>query len=156
MLIQDVNKKRKTGAFFLLKITAVVVLVYGCNSGSEDIEKKRVKLSYSAIHGSDTAILKLVITGSQFKGLYEVNYHGSFKDSGEVKGTIKGDTLIGDYHFQHYGLEKWRRAPIALLKKDGKLILGTGITENYFTISYFKTGEPIDYSQPKFIFRKTN
>lgn len=146
----------KIRVFFLCKLATVAVLVYGCSSGADDTDKKRVKLSYAAISGTDTASLKLVITGSQFKGLYEVNYHGSFKDSGEVKGTIKGDTLIGDYHFQHYGLEKWRRAPIALLKKDGKLLLGTGTMENYLTISYFKAGEPIDYSQPEFIFQKTN
>ena len=140
-----------TKPLLLFAISVIAVLIQGCDSR----EKKVVRTSYLAIKGADTAILKLTITGTQFIGQYEVNYHGSFKDSGDVKGAIKGDTLIGDYHFQHYGLEKWFRGPIALLKKDGRLILGTGTLENYLGISYFKKGAPIDYSAPKFIFQKS-
>lgn len=140
-----------TKPLLLCAISVLVPLIQACNRQ----EKKVTHASYLAIKGADTAILKLVITGTQFTGQYEVNYHGSFKDSGDVKGAIKGDTLIGDYHFQHYGLEKWLRGPIALLKKDGRLILGTGTLESYMGINYFKKGAPIDYSAPKFIFQKS-
>jgi hypothetical protein len=139
---------------FLCKVMILSVFIYGC--GSDDTEKKRVKMNYLAINDADTALLKLIITGSQFKGQYEINYHGNFKDSGDVKGTIKGDTLLGDYHYQHYGIEKWQRVPIALLKKDEKLILGIGSTETYLGISYFRPGTVIDYDQVKFIFQKTD
>ncbi|RAJ34385.1 hypothetical protein LY11_01277 [Pedobacter cryoconitis] len=140
-----------TKSLFVFAMFVILFVIQGCDSR----EKKVVRTSYLAIKGADTAILKLTVTGTQFIGQYEINYHGSFKDSGDVKGAIKGDTLIGDYHFQHYGLEKWLRGPIALLKKDGRLILGTGTLESYLGISYFKRGEPIDYSAPKFIFQKT-
>lgn len=140
-----------TKPLFIFALSVILLVIQGCDSR----EKRIVRTSYLAIKGADTAILKLVITGTQFTGQYEINYHGSFKDSGDVKGAIKGDTLIGDYHFQHYGLEKWLRGPIALLKKDGRLILGTGELESYMGINYFKRGAPIDYSTPKFIFRNT-
>ncbi|QNK62900.1 hypothetical protein H7F33_20580 [Pedobacter sp. PAMC26386] len=152
--MRNITKSMKAKLFFLFKMAAVSVLVCGCSSESDDIEKKRVRLSYVAVKGADTAVLKLVVTGSQFKGQYEVNYHSSFKDSGDVKGVIKGDTLLGDYNFQHYGMEKWDRVPITFLKRDGKLILGAGTVETYFSKSYFKAGTQVDYSDPKFVFLK--
>jgi len=131
----------------------ITVLLQGCFS--KEKEPKTENLSYLAIKGRDTASLSLVITGTLFKGKYEINYHGSHKDSGDVKGRIKGDTLLGDYVFQHYGMEKWHRAPIALLKRNDQLVMGVGATETFLSKSYFRKGAVIDYDHVKFIFQRT-
>ncbi|WP_342331225.1 hypothetical protein [Pedobacter sp. FW305-3-2-15-E-R2A2] len=138
----------------LLSLAVVItVLLYGCFSKGK--EPKTERLFYLAIKDRDTASLSLEITGTLFKGKYEINYHGSHKDSGDVKGRIKGDTLLGDYIFQHYGMEKWHRAPIALLKWEEKLVMGVGETETFLSKSYFRKGTVIDYDHVKFIFQRT-
>lgn len=139
------------------KLLGVMVLmpIFLCGCHSKEQELKTEHVSYVAIKDRDTASLSLMITGSLFKGKYEINYHGSHKDSGDVKGRIKGDTLLGDYFFQHYGMEKWHRAPIALLKRNQKLVMGVGSTETFLSKSYFKKGTVIDYDHVKFIFQRT-
>ena len=60
-------------------------------------------------------------------GKYEIFYgHKTMKDSGYARGKIVGDTLLGAYYYKSYGglgLSK----PIALLMKEDKLLLVTGV-----------------------------
>lgn len=108
------------------------------------------------MHQADTATLNIVLTAKEFYGQLEINYRGAFKDSGNVTGIVTGDTLKGTYRFQHYGMEKWHNIPIALLKNDGRLIMGEGPTEIYMNMRYFIKNRPISYKNPKFIFNRDN
>jgi hypothetical protein len=134
--------------------TALVIMIHGCNS--PDIDDNEPKVPYRAINKDDTAIFKVKLTEKEFHGQFEINYHGIYKDSGDVNGIIKGDTLLGTFHFQSYGVEKWYRIPIALLKKNDKLIMGVGSMEIYMNMTFFTKNIPIDYQHPKFIFEKLN
>jgi hypothetical protein len=130
----------------------VAFATYGCSSTS--VEQDNTKALYRAISKDDTATFKINITDKEFFGQLEINYHGLYKDSGDVTGIVKGDELKGTYRFQHYGVETWHKAPIALLKKDGKLIMGEGSMEIYMNIRYFKKNVPINYQDAKFVFEK--
>ncbi|MEJ5960886.1 hypothetical protein [Pedobacter immunditicola] len=112
-----------------------------------------MRSTYIAINGSDTAWLSLNIGATSFKGHCEINFNNKYKDSGAVKGIIKGDTLIGDFRYFHYGLE-WKRIAIALLRKDDKLIMGEGSQSVYLKIPYFRPGSLIRYDSVKFVFQK--
>jgi hypothetical protein len=130
----------------------IFLAVYGCSGAN--VEKSNAKTLYHAISEDDTATFNINLTDKEFFGQLEINYHGAYKDSGDVTGIVKGDTLKGTYRFQHYGIEAWNRTPIALLKKDGKLIMGVGSMEIYMNIHYFKKNVPINYENPKFVFEK--
>ncbi|OYX84897.1 MAG: hypothetical protein B7Y83_06640 [Flavobacteriales bacterium 32-34-25] len=81
-------------------------------------------------------------------------YGGSRKDSGEIRGIISGDTLKGSFYYSSYGGGTLKRYPVAMLKRENKWLLGKGVISIYMGIpSYLKT-EPIDYSDPKFIFEE--
>ena len=134
--------------FFLFNIS--LLFLFGCTSSEAD--KKPLKTAYIAISGADTAWLDLTIKGTQFKGVCEINFNNKYRDSGDVRGAIKGDTLLGDFHYLHYGLE-WKRISIALLKKDNKLIMGKGVQGVFLDIPYFKPESPIDYDSVKFVFQ---
>lgn len=131
---------------------SLAIAIAGCSNSS--VEKNSTKNLYKAINKADTATLHIKLTDQEFYGQYEINYRGAYKDSGDVTGVVKGDTLKGTYRFQHYGMDKWHSIPIALLKKDGKLIMGEGMTEIYMNMRYFKKGRPISYDNPKFVFKK--
>ena len=138
----------------LLYILPMLVLYTTSCTADKEKESQQQKVLYKSINKDDTASLRIILTDRTFEGQYEINYHGLYKDSGDVNGIIKGDTLKGTYHYQHYGTEEFYRIPIALLKKDKKLIMGVGDMEIYMNMTFFKKTVPIDYKNPKFIFEQ--
>lgn len=140
-----VNKR----AFFY--VVGIALLSAACNPAEET---SKTKVVYHAVNKDDTASFRLDLTEKAFTGQFEINYHGLYKDSGDVNGIIKGDTLKGTYHYQHYGTEAWYRIPIALLKRDQKLVMGVGEMEIFMNMTFFKKNIPIDYQHPKFIFER--
>lgn len=139
----------------MLKNFAIVSLLLGflisCNSKEE--KDKYNKAFYRAVNGKDTAILDININDKRFFGRYEITYHKFGKDSGDVRGDIKGDTLRGDFHFISNG-GSWKRIPLALLKKENKLVLGKGVIGTYFNLPCFVPGVPIEYNNSEFVFEK--
>lgn len=127
------------------------ILLFSCNS-KEGKEKYQQSL-YRAIHNKDTAILAINMNDKRFFGRYEISHYGVGKDSGEVRGDIKGDTLRGDYHYLTFG-GSWKRVPLALLKKDNKLFLGKGVVGTYFNLPCFVPDVPIEYHNSAFIFEE--
>lgn len=138
-----------------LGIAGLVFMLAACSSsGTNDNEKK---VLYQAIAKNDTAKLNIHLTDKTFYGQMEIIYDKQYKDSGDVNGIVKGDSLLlGTYHFQHYGIEEWHRIPIALLKKDKKLIMGVGSMVIYMNMTFFDKNIPVDYQHPKFIFEKVH
>lgn len=122
-----------------------------CNS--KEAKDKYNRLLYRAVKGKDTAILDIKINDKRFYGRYEILYHKIGKDSGDVRGDLKGDTLRGDFHFISNG-GSWKRIPIALLQKDNKLILGKGVIGTYFNLPLFLPEVPIEYNNSEFVFEK--
>ena len=137
----------------LLIISALLSVFFGCTQPNE-VDNSAVKTSYIAVNGADTAWLDLVVKGTTFKGKCAINFSDKYTDSGDVRGQVSGDTLLGDFHYLHYGLQ-WKRIAIAFLKKDNQLIMGEGIQSEYLNIPFFKADQPIRYDSVKFVFEKT-
>lgn len=133
--------------------TALLMICFACSNETADHHGQKVL--FHAINKTDTAKLNIELTDKVFEGQFEINHHGMYKDSGDVNGVVKGDTLKGTFHYQSYGVEKWYRIPIALLKKDKQLIMGVGSMEIYMNMTFFSKKTPIDYQHPQFIFEKS-
>lgn len=129
----------------------ICLLLASCNS-KEDKEKYNHKL-YRAVNNKDTAVLDIHINDKRFYGRYEISHYGTGKDSGDVRGDLRGDTLRGDYHYISFG-GNWKRVPIAILQKNEKLYLGKGVIGTYFNLPCFVPEVPIDYKNPEFIFER--
>ena len=143
-----VSKNRVLLANVLIVFCAII---FSCGKSDE----KRTLFSYRAINDKETALLRYTkLEDNRFFGQYEIIYGGSRKDSGEIRGIISGDTLKGSFYYSSYGGGVLKRYPVALLKRENKWLLGKGVISIYMGIpSYLKT-EPIDYSDPKFIFEE--
>ncbi|WP_281233546.1 hypothetical protein [Flavobacterium gelatinilyticum] len=129
-------------------IVSILTLTVSCNS-KEDSYKE---VQYQAVSGNDTAVMALKMSDKRFYGRYEISYYKFGKDSGDVRGDIKGDTLRGDFHYISNG-GSWKRIPLALLKKDNKLVQGTGIVGTYMSLPCFLPGT-LTYKEPKFTFEE--
>lgn len=136
----------------IISAACLLLSVVSCNN--EAINEHQQKVFYHAVNKSDTAKLSIELTDKVFEGQFEINHHGMYKDSGDVNGVVKGDTLKGTFHYQSYGVEKWYRIPIALLKKNEQLIMGVGSMEIYMNMTFFSKKTPIDYLHPQFTFEK--
>lgn len=134
----------------LLFLVLVLITILSCNSKEEKNGYKEV--FYQAVNNKDTAILALNISDKRFYGRYEISYYKTGKDSGDVRGDIKGNTLRGDFHFISNG-GSWKRLPLALLKKENKLILGSGVVGTYMNLPCYIQGT-LNYNDPKFVFEE--
>ena len=132
----------------------LVCLLYSCSRPNEVKTTTSHSATYLAVDGLDTARLELTVKGTTFKGKCAIRFGDKFTDSGEVKGLVRGDTLLGDFHYLHYGLE-WKRVAFALLRKDQGLYMGEGDQGEYFNIPYFKPDGP-RFDSVRFVFRKLN
>jgi hypothetical protein len=129
----------------------ILIVIVSCNSKDKKSEYKHIV--YHAVNDKDTAILAININDKRFFGRYERSYYQQGKDSGDVRGDIKGDTLRGDFHYISNG-GSWKRVPLALLRKDNKLFLGSGVIGIYFNLPCFMPGTPIEYENSKFVFEE--
>jgi hypothetical protein len=130
---------------------AFAVIVFSCADGNN----KEKQVYYRAIKDKDTALLNFIkLEDNRFYGQYEIRYGGFNKDSGEVRGIISGDTIKGSFYYQPYGGGVLKRYPIALLKRKKQLLLGKGVISVYMGIPSYLKGDPIDYSNPEFVFEE--
>lgn len=132
-------------------VSVLFAFLMSCNS--KEAKNDYNHIVYQAVNNKDTAILAINKSNKRFYGRYEISYYRVGKDSGDVRGDIKGDTLRGDFHYISNG-GSWKRIPIALLKKENKLFLGSGIIGTYMNLPCFIPGTPIDYNNSKFVFEE--
>lgn len=136
-----------------IMVSVLFAFLMSCNSKEEKKDYNHVV--YRAVNNKDTAILAINESNKRFYGRYEISYYRVGKDSGDVRGDIKGDTLRGDFHYISNG-GSWKRIPIALLKKENKLFSGSGAIGTYMNLPCFMPGIPIDYNNSKFVFEEVN
>jgi len=130
-----------------IAVSLLLIVLISCTSK----EKSKYKtVVYKAVNGNDTAVLAINISDKRFYGRCEISYYQKGKDSGDVRGDIEGDTLRGDFHYISNG-GSWKRIPLALLKKEEKLVLGTGIMGVFMNLPCFIQGT-LTYDDPKFVF----
>ncbi len=134
-----------------IMVSVLFAFLMSCNS--KEAKKDYNHVVYRAVNNKDTAILAINKSNKRFYGRYEISYYRVGKDSGDVRGDIKGDTLRGDFHYISNG-GSWKRIPIALLKKQNKLFLGSGIIGTYMNLPCFIPGTPIEYNNSKFVFEE--
>ncbi|MDW8848752.1 hypothetical protein SD960_01510 [Flavobacterium sp. MMLR14_040] len=133
-----------------LIVSLLFVFLISCNS--KEKKDKYNHAFYRAVSGSDTATLDISISDKRFYGRYEISYYKTGKDSGDVRGDIKGNTLTGDFHYISNG-GSWKRVPLALLKKENKLVLGNGVIGTFMNLPCFIQGT-LSFNEPKFVFEE--
>jgi len=137
-------------------------LVFSCSGNSNTEQKGDLadadsvisKQCFVAADGKDTANLVVNTKGSgKVSGHLTINYAEKGKNDGEIEGKFSGDTLFVDYTFKIGETNKTvYKNPLALLKKDGKMVLGVGQIETTMGRSYFVKGKPISFDKGRFIF----
>nr|WP_068886558.1 hypothetical protein [Pedobacter panaciterrae] len=156
----------KKSALYLAFIA--LPLAFSCSQGgnksselkdSTKIDSADAQVSnecFIAVDGVDTAHLNVITSGmGKVTGGLVIKYHEKATNDGLIEGKFKGDTLFVDYTFKIGENKTIYKNPLALLKKDGKLILGVGQIETSLGRSYFVKGKPINFDRGRFTFAPT-
>ncbi|MDP5200096.1 hypothetical protein [Flavobacterium sp. DG2-3] len=112
---------------------------------------------YKAIYEKDTIDLKLnTLKNGKLAGDMVMKVAPSTVRTGEVAGEFHGDTLFVDYTFKdNVNGNKTFKNPMALLKRDKKLILGNGVMQTTMGVTYLVKDQPIDFESVKYKFDET-
>jgi hypothetical protein len=146
----------------ILGLSLVICFFYSCGNqntgkpGSEDqINLLAEGERYTAIYERDTAMLTIIRKGKKIEGKLRFIYGSGIPQGGTIKGIVKGDTILADYHYQSQK-GQWQRNPIAMLRKGGKLYMGVGETKFAWGRTYFANTASIDYEKGRFVFVQEN
>lgn len=109
---------------------------------------------YKSVYENDTIDLTLnTLKNGKITGIMVMKIENMPEKVGEVAGKFNGDTLFVDYTFiQGTNNKRIFKNPMAMLKKENELILGSGKIETYLGRSYFVKDVPIDFEKVKYKF----
>ncbi|CAM4158016.1 hypothetical protein SAMN06265348_105177 [Pedobacter westerhofensis] len=121
----------------ILSIGMIAVFMAACQSKtpeekidslakSPDTVAAQSKACYAYIKNRDTVTLSYTIAGNNIAGEFSNNLFEKDKNSGQINGIIKGDTIIADYTAKGEGVTSVRQ--VAFLKKGDQLLEGYGDT----------------------------
>lgn len=121
-----------------------------------EVEKPISVECYKAIYETDTIDLKInTLKNGEITGNMVMKIIDNPEKVGKISGKSHGDTLFFDYTFiQGTNDRATFKNPMAMLKKEGGLVLGSGKIETYLGRSYFAKGTPIDFERVKYKFTK--
>ncbi len=85
------------------------------------------KTCYAYIKDKDTVMLSYTVAGNAVTGKFNYKLSEKDKNTGDISGLVKGDTIIADYTFNSEGRTSVRQ--VAFLKKGNQLLEGYGPTE---------------------------
>lgn len=117
-------------------------------------EKPITTTCYKSIYENDTIDLTVgTLKNGKITGDMVMKLENMPEKIGNITGEFRGDTLFADYSFIQGKNDKVKfKNPMAFLKQDNQLILGSGKIETYMGRSYFVKGTPIDFEKVKYKF----
>ena len=150
----------------------ISMCLFSCNQDTKNAAQrnednykliKSPEQCFIAVYKKDSAFLKFKTTPKgKIQGRLVIKYSEAdpitFEKEfyhGQITGQFKKDTLFADYVFADGAKKTVYKNPIALLKKNNKLILGFGAIENYLGKSWLMNHKEINFNRSRFQFLPT-
>lgn len=130
----------------ILLSVMIVALLFSCKKADDSKEQDKVdstktetvvdvtsereplkEVCYKYDNGKDLIDANLLYDNGKVSGKINYNLFEKDKNSGNIVGTMNGDTIIANYIFMSEGVESFRQ--LAFLKKGDALIEGYGDIE---------------------------
>lgn len=137
---------------FILSAALTAIITVSCNQNPKTTEHNHTAEDHShhdncyvAVSGADTVHLYYHKHDNQVAGTIDFRFKEKQSTNGDIKGEYRGDTLFVDYNYKLNDVPS--RNPLVFLKKDGKLLQGSGEIETYLGKTYFKKGTRILFGE---------
>ncbi len=138
----------------IFALSVIVLLLSACNNNTTEpttatvvAEEKKIAPEYSCYvytSAKDTVNLHLQISGNIITGDLAYNYFEKDKNTGTIKGNLKGDTLFAEYKFMSEGTESIRE--VVFLKKENDFVEGYGDAEEKNGKMIFKNTSGLNFN----------
>ena len=99
---------------------------------------------YQYINKKDTVTLKTIVADELITGSLVYNFYEKDKNSGTIRGSMKGDLLIADYSFMSEGVNSVRQ--VAFKKSEGAFIEGYGEPQESNGRTTFKNIDSLNFN----------
>jgi len=119
-----------------------------------EAEKPISTACYKALYENDTINLTInTLKNGKIAGDMVMKIENMPEKTGKVEGEFRGDTLFADYSFiQGTNKDRTFKNPMAFLKRNDSLVLGSGEITTYLGKSSFTKGKPINFETVKYKF----
>jgi len=151
---------RKLSVFCLL-LTFIVLGSCKKEENQKEIEAAKAEANkivstacYRALYENDTINLKInTLKNGKIAGDMVMKVENNPDKVGKVEGEFRGDTLFADYSFiQGTNKDRTFKNPMAFLKRNDSLVLGSGEITTYLGKSSFSKGKAINFKTVKYKF----
>lgn len=148
----------------ILLSVVVLTLLFSCKKFDDSTEQDKVdctkneaiiditsehepvkEVCYKYYNGKDLIEANLLYDNGKVSGKINYNLFEKDKNSGNVVGSINGDTIIANYTFMSEGVKSFRQ--ISFLKKGNALIEGYGDVEEKEGRMVFKDIKKLNFSE---------
>ena len=147
----------------------IPLFLFSCNHGTKNTALRhedsyslirKPEQCFTAVFQKDTAFLKFkTMPNGKILGKLIIKY-GQLEPlavkkefyRGDISGQFNRDTLFIDYVFTDRDEKGLYRNPLALLRKNDKLMLGFGATINYLGRTWFRRHQEINFNNSRFQF----
>lgn len=137
----------------VFNILILIALFASCNSQEKDIEKisaqkmEQEKSSatdcYEFAGEADTVTLKLTHAGDSISGYLIYDFKEKDKNTGTIRGIMKGNILLADYTFMSEGIQSTRQ--VAFKLEGNTFIEGYGDSFSQNDKVYFKNIDSLKF-----------
>ncbi|HSD05704.1 hypothetical protein [Flavobacterium sp.] len=149
---------KKLSIFCLL---LAFIVLGSCKKEQKEIETVKAEAQqpvstacYKALYENDTIDLKInTLKNGKIAGDMVMKIENKPEKVGTIEGEFRGDTLFADYSFiQGTNKDRVFKNPMAFLKRNDSLVLGSGEIITYLGKSYFTKGKPLNFKTVKYKF----
>lgn len=136
-------------------LTGIIILFSSCGNSQHEAETKDSSGNqtpgktfsencYRYINNNDTVILKITESNGAVSGTLLYNFYEKDKNTGTIKGEMKGDLLVAEYSFHAEGMESVRA--VAFKKMGKNFMEGYGESEMRDGKDVFKNLDALSFS----------
>lgn len=142
-----------------ITFSAAFFLLISCNSQQEEknsnekTDQQQTETCYLYINNNDTVTLSTVQEGKTVTGDLAYNLYEKDKNTGTIRGEMKGDLLIADYTFMSEGMKS--TAQVVFKKTGNTLVQGYGEVVNQGSSVTFKNIDSLNYTN-SILLKETN
>lgn len=128
-----------------------LIILIACNNQTKNntASQNATKLNepttncYTYLKDSNQVSLKITVVENKVKGNLTYNYFQKDKNTGNIEGEMRGDTLFADYNFKSEGVKSVRKVAFfkmgnnlfegygEVLEKNGKMVFKNPATLNF-------------------------
>lgn len=122
-------------------LLGIFLMLFACQGGTGQYDH-----CYQGDTGRDKQAISYDLTGDQVKGVMEVQYFNLTPQTGKLKGTLRGDTLDGEFIYEQDEQMIYRQ--VIFIRQNDQWVEGIGELQEVDGKQVFTNKNALNFSHP--------